>query len=430
MMGIKFKKLVKLSAAAMLLVTLAACGNQKKEEAGADKGTPLTEEQTIEFWTISLQPTFNEYFEGLISEFEAENEGITVEWKDYPFDALQNKLLTAISSKQAPDVVNLNSEMVLQMGGKGALANVDELLSSDVTKQYFEGIYDSTKIDDQVYGVPWYSSVPILFMNGELVKEAGLDAKNPPKTMAEYSEWAKTIKEKTGVSGFTAVPETKLFAYEGIEIISEDGKKAMFNSPEGIKMVEKYQGLVNDGVAPKEILDFDKQVQIMGTKNTAMTVAGTSFINNLKTTAQDVYKNIVSAPTPLGLTEGRISTTMFVSIPDSSTKKAAASKFSEFLTNDSNQLEFSKLANTLPSTKSAIEDPYFTESDGSVEGDAKVASASGMNQSQEYSLRVANSNEIISVIGKALQNTIISGHDATTELNKAAKEVDAILAED
>lgn len=419
----KLKNLLLAVSGLLLVVFFVGCGKGEESKKAA-------EDTTIEFWTLSLQPTFDDYFEELIANFKKENAQIKVEWKDYPFDALQNKLLTAISSGKAPDVVNLNSEMVLQMGGQGALASINDLLTKDAINSFIPGIYESTQIDNNTLGIPWYSSTPLLFMEKEIIDQAGLDASVPPETMAEYISWAEQIKDKTGIAGFTVVPEAKLFAYEGIPIISEDGKKAVFNEPDGVKMIEKYKKLVATGVAPKELLDFEKQVQLMATKDVGMTIAGTSFINKLKSTAPDVYENLITLPTPLGATNSRISTTMFLSIPSESKNKEAAAKFAEYLSNAENQLEFAKQSNTLPSTKESLTDVYFTESSGSVEDDAKMNSAKSMNDAVEYSLKVANTNEITSVIGKALQNILINGYETQEELDKAADQVNQILAKD
>lgn len=419
----KNKKVLSVAGLALCALLMTACGD-KKDNNASENGE---KKQTIEFWTISLQPTFNDYFDELIADFEKENENITVEWKDYPLDTLQNKLLTAVASDNAPDVVNLSNELVLQMAGKNALADVDPLLSSDAKDSFIEGIYDSTTIDDSTYGVPWYTSVPIIFMNKDLVEKANLDVSNPPKDMDEYLEWGKQISEKEGVPSITVIPEAKLYAYEGVPVINEDGNKAVFNDEAGVQMVEKYKEIIDEGYAPKELINFDKQVQLMATESTAMIIAGTTFINKIKTTAPDVFDKIICSPTPVGQTGSRISSSMFLSITEKSKHKDAATKFTTYLTNAANQLEFSKLANTLPSTKESIKDEYFTTSDGSIESEARIASASGLDKAREYSLNVANTTGVNTAVKKALEEIFINGQDIEETLDNAATEVDQII---
>ena len=74
----------------------------------------------IEFWTMQLQPEFTDYFNKLIATFEAENKGVKVRWVDVPWAAMQNKILTAVSAKTAPDVVNLNPSFASQLASRNA----------------------------------------------------------------------------------------------------------------------------------------------------------------------------------------------------------------------------------------------------------------------------------------------------------------------
>ena len=76
---------------------------------------------TIEFWTISLRPLFDDYMNGLITEYERTHPGVKINWVDVQFQALEQKLLSAIAGGVAPDVVNLNTEMTVRLAMKKAL---------------------------------------------------------------------------------------------------------------------------------------------------------------------------------------------------------------------------------------------------------------------------------------------------------------------
>jgi putative chitobiose transport system substrate-binding protein len=63
----------KLVATAMALILFASlfAGCGKKTETASTTATPTQQEQiTIQFWTISLQPTFTDFFNGLIKTYE------------------------------------------------------------------------------------------------------------------------------------------------------------------------------------------------------------------------------------------------------------------------------------------------------------------------------------------------------------------------
>ena len=72
----------------MLMVgLLAACGsgssgNKETASNGNSDGAKAGEQVTVEFWTISLQPTFNDYFDKLIADYEAQNPNVKIDWRN------------------------------------------------------------------------------------------------------------------------------------------------------------------------------------------------------------------------------------------------------------------------------------------------------------------------------------------------------------
>src|SRR5256885_9525505 len=46
---------------------------------------------TLEFWTISLQPFFTDYVNGLVAGYRRANPGVQVKWVDVQFQAVEQK---------------------------------------------------------------------------------------------------------------------------------------------------------------------------------------------------------------------------------------------------------------------------------------------------------------------------------------------------
>ncbi len=44
----------------------------------------LASAQELEMWTLARSPTFDDYINGIVADFEAEHEGVTVNWVDLP----------------------------------------------------------------------------------------------------------------------------------------------------------------------------------------------------------------------------------------------------------------------------------------------------------------------------------------------------------
>ncbi|MCM3342720.1 sugar ABC transporter substrate-binding protein [Paenibacillus sp. MER TA 81-3] len=432
-MSFKGRRLISLLLASMMMVgLLAACGSDSSGNKGAassgnnDSKKPA-EQVTVEFWTISLQPTFNDYFNKLIADYEAKNPNVKIDWKDYPYDAVLNKLMTNIAGGNAPDVVNLNTELANQMGTKDALVDFNQELTADQKAAYFQGIYSSTEMNGKGFALPWYTGLPVLFMNKDLVEKAGLNPDNPPKTKQELNEWGRQIKEKTGAYGYIFTMEARTLLEENLPFLTEDYKKAAFNTPEVEAYVNENVQLLKDGVIPKDIINYDKQVQYFASEQVAMSLSSSPFINKIKTAAPDVYNKMLAVPSPVGKAGIRYSNTMNIVVPSATSHKKEAVDFAVFVTNAANQVEFSKIANTLPSTVESAKDPFFSENDGTLEGVAKTVSAVSLDKAEDFYIGVESAKDVNQTITKALQEIYLNGADVKKTLTTAESDVNKIL---
>ncbi|WP_233184537.1 ABC transporter substrate-binding protein [Paenibacillus sonchi] len=423
-----------------LSMLLAGCGGNGNPAAPANTAnatgapaeqtdSPQAEPVTLEFWTIALQPTFNDYFNDLIAKYEESHPGVTVEWKDYPYDAISQRLLTSTASGKSPDVVNLNTEFASQLGSKGALLDLAEYLTDEERNSYFEGIYNSTVIDGKAYSLPWYTGTEVLFMNKKLVEKAGLDPANPPKTREELIEWARQIHKQTGAAGYAQQLVSKLFPIDGISILNEDKTAAAFNTPEAEAMISQMRDLMKEGVVLKEDADFKKQIQYFSGEQVAFQLSGPTFINFIKTSAPDVYANTIAVQLPTGKANLRLSNSMDLVVPQKSKNPEQAVEFAAFVTNADNQTAFSKVANTLPSSKASIQDPFFTESDGTLEAEAKVVSSQSLDKATDYMVGVPSASDINSAIARGFQEILLNGADIKQTLDAVEKEVNRIISQ-
>ncbi|MGV3464605.1 MAG: ABC transporter substrate-binding protein [Heyndrickxia sp.] len=407
----------------LIVGLLAACSSEQSGSSAKKSGGKAT----VEFWTIALQPTFNDYFNNLISKYEDAHPNVKIVWKDLPYDAIQNKLLTSIASGDAPGVVNLNTEFANQMGSKGALLDLNKELTQEEKDAYFPGIYKSTELDGKAYALPWYTALPVLFLNSDLVKKAGLDPKNPPTTESELNEWGKTIKDKTGAYGYVSTLEARSFLEQGFHLLNSDYTKADFNN-DGVKeYIKQNLELMKRGIIPKDIPNYDKQIQMFGGQQVAMIKSSSPFVNKIKTAAPDVYKNMEAVPSPVGKADIRFSNTMNLVVPAKTKYKKESVDFAVYVSNAENQLAFSKVASTLPSTVESAKDPFFQKNDGTVESQALAASANSLDKATDFYLGVPNANDINGIINKHLTNIYLNQANIDQELSAAEKEVNDVL---
>src|SRR5438105_2334846 len=119
----------------------------------------------IEFWTISLQPFFTGYVQGLIAAYERAHPDVQIRWIDVPPQTIEQKLLAAIAGGVGPEVVNLNTEGTLRMAEARALVDMDGAVPPAARGRYFPNIWSSTRSGGAAYGIPWYVVPNVLAYN-------------------------------------------------------------------------------------------------------------------------------------------------------------------------------------------------------------------------------------------------------------------------
>jgi len=206
------------TALLMCLVFCLACGGEK-----AGEGV-----------TITVWETYNNeeraVFLSLIEEFQAANPGITIDPVNIPFDGLEPKILTALATNTAPDIVRVDVGFLPKLAMRGAVHPLDEYATADVTDELRPVTLASCRIDGHLYGMPDQVNGLCLFYHKELFAEAGLDPEDPPETWEEFVEYAEKITDKDkGIYGFAmrnSLWWSLPFIYSfGGNILTEDNKK-------------------------------------------------------------------------------------------------------------------------------------------------------------------------------------------------------------
>jgi putative chitobiose transport system substrate-binding protein len=324
------------------------------------------EPYTIKFWTISLKPTFDDYVNGMIATYEAANPRATIEWTDLPGDQIKQRLLTAIASGDVPDVVNLNTDLTLQVASTNpdVLVKTSEAVAPEQQQAYFEGLWESTRFQDATYGIPWYATVRVTVYNTQILSDAGIDAS--PQTYDDLVSIAQTVKEQTGKWGYA--PNINLvenFLMAGVPLVNEDRTAAAFNSPEGIAVAQFYIDLKEQGLIPEDILakGYQGELQLYKEGNLAMQLAGASLLKQIENDAPEVYAVTDVAPHPTREAGILPVALMHLVVPAQSQVSEQAIDFALFVTNAENQLELARNSVTVPSIIAATEDPFFQEED-------------------------------------------------------------------
>jgi len=387
----------------------------------------------LEFWTISLQPFFTGYIHGLIGRYERDHPDLRIRWIDLPAQAIDQKLLAAIAGGVAPDVVNLNTEGALRMAQVHALADLDAAVPPASRARYFPNIWDSLRYHGRAYGIPWYVVPNVLAYNRALFRRAGLDPAHPPASEDAFLQTATTIKERTGVYGFMpnvdGIRFLRVFQEDGLPILTPDGRRAVFNSPEHVRVLSRYVTLFTRDLFPRDTLErgYLGATERYAAGQLAMLTTGPQFLLRVRTDSPEVYQETVVAPYPLGRGGVLDLPTMALGVPLASRHQREAVEFALFVTSDANQLAFCRLVVIFPSTRAAAADPYFTRGGPSPEERARQIAAHELGSARDLTVVVPHSDDLYRVFREAVERAFYGRMTPQQALDWAVKEWDRRL---
>ena len=428
------KKLMAMLLTVTMLATLmVGCGKNEKSIAGNTNNTTndasaegtAAEEITLEFWTISLQPTFTDFFNGLIAEYEAAHPGITINWSDLPIGDISTKLATASAGGKAPDVVNLNTSLALALGGKGALTDLNQAATDEMKSIYVEALWNSPKIGDSIYAFPWYASPDIEIYNKALFEKAGMEV---PTTYNEALDMAVEFYEKTGAYIFNPTQMFYIFLQDGIDILNEDGTAAAFNTQEAYDLLAKYKEVVDAGALPTTNWGaWDTELQLFETEQLAIISSAATSVSRIQDEAPDVYANIGLGSPLKGTTGTSRNAVMNMVVPSGSENQEAAVEFAAWITNDDCQLRFCKEVEIFPSTIAASKDDFFKADITTVNGQARAQAAEANLTSQDFNLGSEKQDDIQTSLKNLSEAIFADGQDIQETLDMIEKDVNNLL---
>lgn len=384
--------------------------------------------QQLEFVTTSLAPTFNDFFNPLVIRYNQTAKGTTLKWTDLPQTAIQQRILAGVAAGNPPDTVQLNSNQILELAQQGALLPLNDLVDSQTLKLYQKTALDAFTYEGKLYALPDYASTRIVAFNTDILKKAGLDASNPPRTIPGILEWAKTIKDKTGIYGFAPlisnVDFLKTFQEAGLPILSQDRKKAVFNSPAHVALLQQYIDLRKKDYFPEDVIrrGFTAAYELYTAGKLGIIIIGPQFMPRLEKDSNDIWKATTVAPHPVGAGQVVQASTFAYAIPKGVRDPKQAVALALWLTSDENQLAFSKRTQTtFPTTAKAAADPFFRSGGNTVNDLARAAASRTMRNGRDLNVPVPNAAELNKAFKDNLEAAIFGRKTAKQALDDAVK---------
>lgn len=318
----------------------------------------------VVWWT----PNFNEArARQLVEKFQSANPEIKVKLEITTTDGLPQRILTALQSGAAPDVIDVQHGWVNGYAQNDLVLPLDDVVTQ--REDYIPAALEYNTWDGKLWGVPYRIETHAIIINRGDFKAAGLDPDNPPTTWDAFNEAAKKLTTN-GKSGFaitgggevgnTIFRSLPFMWMLGGGIISDDGKQVLVNSPESIKAVTFYTDFFKNGLSPSSTLEND------GTANRRLFIAGTVSmyqsgqfdIQSIRKENPNIDIGVIPIPHPEGGKTAAILGGWSFVVPSAAKNPDEAKKLVAFLAEADNQ---AALTDTFPARVSAMEAERFND---------------------------------------------------------------------
>jgi putative chitobiose transport system substrate-binding protein len=335
---------------------------------GVEEGAEIT------FWTMSLSPTFDEYINKIVENFEATYPEVNVTWEDQPWDSLQDKVRNSFAAGEPADVMNISPSWIGEFAEAGLLMDMDAAISAypDVRAQYSDGAWTTRTFDGVSYQVPWYLGLAnFLGYNKTIIEELGYTEADLPTTWPELYAFAEEVRANSDYYAislnFGSGTELNLLPYllyNDVPAYLEDGSVGL-NSGTAAENLQLWVDMVENDLIPRESLtdDHRNMIERFSQGETALVMIAPHMLRLVQEANPDVFAQVAVAPGITGTSGRNAMDVQSLVIPADAPYPNAALALATFVTNAQVQAAFSKEVGIFPSNLVSYEDEFFASVD-------------------------------------------------------------------
>lgn len=313
-----------------------------------------------------LVPTYSDntqkLWETVISGFEDANPGITVKLETQSWDNLEQVVATKVQGNQAPDIYN--GGPFAGFAADDLLYNVEDVTSPDTFSDFQESFVANEQLDGTTYALPLIASARALFVNNELLKEAGV-SEAPTDWDSLLDAAVKVSALGNGVAGYgmplgseEAQAEAAVWLWGGGGSFGDESEITV-DTPENLVGAEQIKKMIDAGATQADpgstqrspLMDIFIQGKI------GMQIGLPPTVGQIAEDNPDLDYSIVPIPTKDGspLTLGVADQLMAFKNDEDAAKKDAITKFFDYYFSADVYTEWVKAEGFLPTTKSGAE---------------------------------------------------------------------------
>ena len=373
----------------------------------------------------------------LIAAFEAATPGVKVE----PIGAPSNEILSRVQADMVAglevDVAQLvfrDLNYAAEELGAQPLEDVVGKPLADHAAGFVPAGLSLGAVSGKTYGLAYVFSTPVLFINRNLFRAAGLDPDKPPRTWAEVKTAGKAIAEKTGKHGFfpgAYGPADGTFVYQAIVMSNggkvREGNRLTFAEKDQAEAVAMLRDLVDTGAHAR--IDVGAAVDTFQAGNLGMFLYTSAVLNSLEKAAKGNFE-IGLAPMPSFGDKPTAPTNsgsaIFMFSKDAQ-KQRASWELMKFLTSDQAYTIITSKIGYLPLRLATLDNPAYLK--GWIEANPKYRA--NLSQLERLTPNVAfsgpNYRQVENMMKDAMTEAVFGKGDAMAVLKAAQKQAQGLM---
>ncbi|MGB3827388.1 MAG: sugar ABC transporter substrate-binding protein [Ornithinimicrobium sp.] len=414
-----------IAATVATTVALSACGRDSQE---GDDAAPATGEAiatddiggTIDVWAMGAE---GEKLPQLATEFEAANDGVTVNVTAVPWDSAHDKFVTAITAGTTPDMAMVGTTWMGEFAGLGAL---DPAPASIDTSAFFEGAEGTTQVNGTSYGVPWYVETRLVYYRTDIAEKAGYN--EVPTDWDGFRTMAADLQSKGGSKwginlqpGETGSWQTVLpFAWANGAEVSTDGAYS-FDTPEMVDAVKYYQSFFTDKIANPSPVP-NELVANFTSGDEPMFISGPWMRSLVEDTGGEGFADkydVAQIPIPAGGEPSSFVGGSNLAVFTSTGNRDTAWAFAQWLVEPDTQIEWYKTTTDLPSVKAAWDDEALAS-------DPKLAAFGTQLETAQAPPTFPTWEEVVASFDNAIEQVTKADADPAAAMKQVQSKAESI----
>ncbi|OZC74469.1 ABC transporter substrate-binding protein [Rhodococcus sp. 06-418-1B] len=429
MANINRRGFLTLTGAAAAAAALAACSSPGTSSSGSEGSGDAN---TINFW--SSHPGKSQEFEReLISRFQAENPGLTVNLIDggKNYEEVAQKFNASLSGNDVPDVVVLSDVWWFNFALTGAIEPLDQHFSAAGvdSSDYVDSLLADYNWNGNHWALPYARSTPLFYYNKDVWAQAGLPDRGPA-SWQEFDEWGPRIQAVVGggklAHGWGNAVDYLGWTFEGpiwtFGGAYSDGFTLKFDDPSTIAAGQ----FLKDMIHTKKYAAVSNDIaNDFGAGIIASTIASTGDLSGITQNAAFDFGTafLPAADGQPGCPTGGAG----LAIPSkiSEERKVNALKFIDFFTNAASTSYFSQNTGYMPVRKSAQEDPSEIEFLAANPNAKTAVDQLARTRSQDYARVFVPGGD--KIIGTGLEQIALQNADVATTFAGVQDQLQQII---